>query len=131
MLDTRVTNTDARSYSDLSSSKVLKNAEEIKKDKYLAPCLAMRRGFVPPIYSVDGMAGKESKSFEMRITSLLAKKWDHPYSEMVRYVHRRMVFAIIHHNMTLLRGSWSNYREVPEIEDAAGYEAVRDEHLDT
>ena len=69
VLDTRVTDTDARSYAQLSSSQVLKAAEKVTKDKSLAPCLARRRGFMPLVYSVDGMSGKEAKSFERRITS--------------------------------------------------------------
>ena len=83
MLDTRVTDTDARSYCDLSSSKVLENAGKIKKDDYLTPCLTRRRGFMPLLYSVDEVAGKEAKSFERCIASLLAEKWDRPYSGMV------------------------------------------------
>ena len=63
VLDTRVTDTDDRSYAQLSSAHVLKAAEKIKKDKYLAPCLARRRGFMPLVYFVDGVAGKEDKSF--------------------------------------------------------------------
>ena len=104
-----MTNTEARSYSDLSSAKVLKNAEKIKKDKYLAPCLARRRGFIPLIYSIDGIAGKEAKSFERRTALLLAEKWDRPYIQMVGDVRRRMGLAIIRHNTTLLRGSRSKY----------------------
>ena len=61
LLDTLVTDTVARLYLELSSAKVLKEAEKLKKDKDLAPCLARRRGFMPLIYSVDGMAGKEAK----------------------------------------------------------------------
>ena len=130
VLDTLVTDTVARSYLELSSAKVLKAEKKLKKDKYLAPCLARRRGFMPLVYSVDGTAGKEAKSFERRIASLLPEKWDRPYSEMVGYVRGRMGLAIIHHNTTFLRGSGSKYRKVLEIEDAAGYEAVR-KHLDT
>ena len=74
VLDTRVTDTDARSYAQLSSAQVLKAAEKVKQDKYLAPCLARRRGFMPLVYSADGMAGKEAKSFERCIASLLAVK---------------------------------------------------------
>ena len=64
------------------------------------------------VYSADGMAGKEAKSFKRRIASLLAVKWDRPYSEVVGYVRGRMGLAIIRHNTRLLRGSWSEYREV-------------------
>ena len=77
------------------------------------------------------MSGKESKSFERRIASLVAVKWERPYSEMVGYVRGRMGLAIIRHNTQLLRGSQSKYREVLEIEDAAGYEAVREKNLET
>ena len=104
VLDTRVTDTDARSYSQLSFAQVLKAADKVNKDKHLAPCLARRRGFMPLVYSVGGMAGKEAKSFERCIASLLAVKWDCPYSEMVGYVRGRMWLAIIRHNTTLLRG---------------------------
>ena len=86
---------------------------------------------MPLVYSVDGMAGKEAKSFERRTASLLAEKWDRPYSEMVGYVRECMGIAIIFHNATLFRGSRSKYREVPEIEDAAGYEVVREKNLNT
>ena len=75
------------------------------------------------------MAGKEAKSFERRIASLLAAKWDRPYSEMVGYVRGRMGLAIIRHDTRLLRGSQSKNREVLEIKDAAGYEAVREKDL--
>ena len=86
---------------------------------------------MPLVYSVDGMAGKEAKPFERRIASLLAEKWDRPYSEMVGYVRGCMGLAIIRHNTRHLRGSRSKYREVLETEDAAGYEAVREKHLET
>ena len=66
VLDTRVTDTDARSYAQLSSAQVLKAAEKVKKDKYLAPCLARRRGFVPLVYSVDEMAGTDLRRSELQ-----------------------------------------------------------------
>ena len=117
VLDTWVTDTDARLYGDPSSSKGLKNAKKIKKEKYLARQAAC---FVPLVYSVDTMTSKEVKSFERHILSLLAKKWDHPYSEMAGYVPRRMGIAVILHNKVLLHGSRYKYQEVPGIEDATG-----------
>ena len=50
---------------------------------------------------------------------------------MVGYVCGRIGLAIICHNTRLLRGSRSKYWEVRGIEDAAGYEAVNEKHLDT
>ena len=63
-----------------------------------------RRSFTPLVYSVDGMACKEAKAFKKRIACLLAEKLDHPYSEIVRYVRRRMGMAVIRLNTVLLRG---------------------------
>ena len=131
MLDTRVTDTDARSYCDLSSSKVLENAGKIKKDDYLTPCLTRRRGFVFLLYSVDGVAGKETKSFERCIALLLSRKGDCPFSDMVGYMRRHMGLAIICHNTTLLRGSPSKYRRGPEIKNTADYEAVQESNHNT
>ena len=49
---------------------------------------------------------------------------------MVGYVPGRMGLAIIRHNTRLLRRSRSKYREVLEIEDAAGYEDVREKNFE-
>ena len=76
IMDIRITDTDAKSYSSSSSRKVLEKAARQKKDKYLGTCLEWRRSFVPLVYLVDGMVCKEARAFEKRVTSLLASKWD-------------------------------------------------------
>ena len=114
VLDTQVTNTDCKSYSDLSLSKVLEKAAKAKKDKYLPPCLSRRRSFMHLVYSVDRMACKEEKSFERRIASLLAGKWNRPYSKMVWYVRGRMGLTIIRHTTMLLHGLDPNCGEDSE-----------------
>ena len=55
----------------------------------------MRKDFVHLVYSVDEMAGNETRATEKRIASALAKKWRQPYSQMVQYVKMRMNIAII------------------------------------
>eukprot|EP00956_Cyclotella_meneghiniana_P042037 scaffold248334_cov99-Cyclotella_meneghiniana.AAC.1 len=35
----------------------------------------MRQDFTPLVYSVDGMAGRETKQAERQVASLLAHKW--------------------------------------------------------
>ena len=39
------------------------------------------RHFIPMAYSVDGLVGKEARTAEKRLASLLTSKWDRPYSE--------------------------------------------------
>ena len=47
ILDIRTTDTDAKSYTGSSLEKVLEKVAKLKKDKYEAPCFAMRRTFTP------------------------------------------------------------------------------------
>ena len=58
----------------------------LKKDKYKAPCIA-RQWMLDPllVYSVDGMAYNEAKTFEKRGVLLLATTTEHDrrYSEML------------------------------------------------
>ena len=126
VLDIRITDTDANSYKDISSAKVLERAAKAKKAKYLQACLDRRRSFTPLVYSVDGMVCKEVKAFEKRIACLLAEKWDRPYSEMVGYVRGRMGMVVIRSNTVLLRGARVHKRTVPWLWDDAEYEAVRE-----
>ena len=69
LFDIRITNTDARSYRNKKPSKVLADQEKEKKDKYLDTCHELRKDFVPLVYSVDGMAGKEARAAEKRLAS--------------------------------------------------------------
>ena len=75
-MDCRITDTDAKSYGNVSSAKILARHEREKKKKYEEACKERRRTFVPLVYSVDGMPGKAARSTERRIASLLASKWD-------------------------------------------------------
>ena len=84
-----------------------------------------RRSFTPLVYSVDGMACKEARSFEKRIVSLLADKWERAYSEMVGYVRGQMAMSILRSNNVCLRGARVKRRTVPWVEDSAACEALR------
>ena len=112
ILNTRVADTDAKSYGNFCSTKVLEKAARQKVGRYLGACLARRRPFMPLVYLVDSMGCEEAKAFEKHIASPLATKWDIPYSEMVGCVRGRMGIATTMHNTMLLRGSGFKYREV-------------------
>ena len=105
VLNICITDTDAPSYSDKTSKKVLETHAKRKKDKYLQACLDRRRSFTPLVYSVDGMACKEARVFEKRIASFLSDKWNCTYSELVGYVRGRMAMSILRFNMVCLRGA--------------------------
>jgi hypothetical protein len=72
------------------------------------------------VYSVDGMAGRETKMAERRLASQLAWKWKRDYSEMVGYVRTRMCLAVLRANTLLIRGSRDRRsRARPLMDDGA------------
>ena len=105
LFDVRITDTECRSTRNQDPEKVLQKCEQLKKEKHLAPCLERRRDFTPLVYSVDGMAGRETKAAERKLASRLASKWDREYSEMVGFVRMRMAIAVVRANSLLIRGS--------------------------
>ena len=125
LFDIRITNTDARSYRNKCPSKVIADQEKEKKDKYLDTCHELRKDFVPLVYSVDGMAGKEARAAEKRLASALAKKWKRPYSQMVQYVKMRMNIAIVRSNSLLLRGSRDRAPTRPFINCGSAFYAAQ------
>jgi hypothetical protein len=119
-----VTDTECRSSRSREPAKLLKQAEEEKKSKHLEACQERRRHFTPLVYSVDGMAGSETKAAEKRLAALLACKWKRDYSEMVGYVRARMAMSIVRSNTLLLRGTRERRKTVRAfIEDGAAMRA--------
>ncbi len=74
IFDVQVCDTDAKSYGNCESKKVLEGAARRKKDKYEEACLEWHQDFTPMIYSVDGMANKHARTAERQIAGLLAAK---------------------------------------------------------
>ena len=79
---------------------------------------------MPLVYLVDGVVCKEALAFKKRLASLLARKWNQPYSEMVGFICRCMSLAIIHSNTMLLRGAQAGRVWRPKTKDIAGVEAL-------
>ncbi|KAL7474030.1 hypothetical protein ACHAW6_000029, partial [Cyclotella cf. meneghiniana] len=108
VFDVRICDTDSRSYSNTSLSKILDQHAKEKKDKYGTACLDRRRNFAPLVYSVDGMASKDARMAERCIAWLLAKKWSRTYSDMASFIRTRMSLAIVRSNTLLLQGNRTN-----------------------
>ncbi len=116
IFDVQVCDTDAKSYGNRDSKKVLESAACRKKDKYEKACLKQSQHFTPMIYSVDGMADKHARTAEKRIAGILAAKWTQQFSQMASFVQTQMCLAIVRSNTLLLQGdhamSWR--RSAPE-----------------
>ena len=103
IFDVRITDTDAKSYGNTASAKLLERAAREKRDKYEDACLERRKDFTPLVYSVDGLAGKAARAAERRLAALLAAKWGRQYSAMVNFIRTRMSLAVVRSNTLLLR----------------------------
>jgi hypothetical protein len=68
-------------------------------------CLEQRRHFTPFVVSTDGLIGKETKTLLKKLSSLLAEKWEKPYSVVCGYVNAQMSIAIVRATHLCLRGS--------------------------
>jgi hypothetical protein len=64
-----------------------------------------RRHFTPFVVSTDGLIGKEAKTFLKKLSSLLAEKWEKPYSVVCGYVNAQVSNAIVRATHRCLRGS--------------------------
>ena len=94
IFDTVVTNLDAKSYRTKAPATVLRQKEATKKRHYLPACLAQQRHFTPLSFSADGLYGREADAFMKRMASLLARKWQHPYSHICGWVKGCMAITI-------------------------------------
>ena len=122
------TDTDARSNLSKDPHKVLEAHERQKKNNYLAACLKQRRDFTPFVVSTDGLLGKEAKTLLRKLSSLIAAKWDKPYSQVCGYVNARMSIAIVRATHLCLRGSripTGRMSRRPQWEGAAGLSLFR------
>jgi hypothetical protein len=124
IVDVRVTDTDAKSYCHRAPDKVLESGEKLKKKKYLEACLEQRRHFTPFICSVDGLLGREARTFAKRLAAKLAQKWQRSYSQTCGYVNARLSIAIIRATHLCMRGSRIPTSKIstkfPQWEDGAG-----------
>jgi hypothetical protein len=105
ILDVCVTDTDSKSYCKRTPFKVLESQEKEKKRKCLGACLENRRHFTPFVLSVDGLLGREVKTFAKRLAGKLAGKWQKPYSQVCGYVKARLSMVAVRATHLCLRGS--------------------------
>jgi hypothetical protein len=103
---------------------VLAAHEQEKKKKYLEACLGQRQKFSPFVVSMNGLFGKEAKTLLKKLSALLSKKWEKPYSEVCSYINAQMSIAIVRATHLCLCGSQSLTSKMskwlPQWEDKAG-----------
>jgi hypothetical protein len=68
-------------------------------------CLENRRHFTSFVLSVDGLLGREGKTFAKRLAVKLAGTWQKPYLQVRGYVKARLSTAAVRATHLCLRGS--------------------------
>ncbi len=71
IFDVQIWDTNAKSYGNRTSKKVLESAALKKKNKYEEACLKRCQDFTPMIYSVDSMADKHAPAAEKKLLASL------------------------------------------------------------
>ena len=120
LLDIRVMDTDADSYSQRPVTAVIRSAEEDKKRKYNSAVEARCASFSPFVVSVDGFVGMEAGCVIKRTAEVLSLKWEKSYSQVIDYVRTSLSFAIIRATGLCLRGSRMPWRSGRGFEDGVG-----------
>ena len=78
LLDIRVMDTDAQSYTSRTVDSVLLSAENEKKKKYLDAVEARHASFTPFVTSIDGVLAREANSVIKLLATRIALKWEKP-----------------------------------------------------
>ena len=64
--------------------------------------------FTPLVFSATGGIGREATCFYKRLASMLAQKWDQPYSTTLWWLRCCLTFSLIRSDIQCLRGARSS-----------------------
>ena len=97
LLDIRVMDTDAQSYTSRTVDSVLLSAENEKKKKYLDAVEARHASFTPFVTSINGVLAHEANSVIKLLATKTALKWVKILSEVTGWVR-----AALAHRLSML-----------------------------
>ena len=108
-MDVRVFNPHAPTNSKSSISNCCRKHEAEKKHTYKQRILEVEHStFTPLVFSMtEGMA-KQCTTFYRRLASLLADKWEHPYSSTLCWLRCHISFSLLRSAIQCIRGARSS-----------------------
>ena len=107
--DVRVFNPHAPSNKNLTPSACYRKHEREKKRAYEQRVREVEHSsFTPLILSATGGMGTEAKCFYKHLASMLAQKWDSPYSSTLCWLRCRLTFSLLHSAIQAIRGARSS-----------------------
>ena len=108
-LDVRVFNPYAPSNRNTTIEKCFRRHELEKKRAYFQCVKEIEHAtFTPLVLPASGGLTKEATNFYKRLTSLLADKWDQPYSQTMNWLRCRISFALLRSAIQCNRGACSS-----------------------
>ena len=108
-LDVRVFNPHAPSNKNSSISNCYKKHENEKKRAYEQQIRNIEHSsFTPLVLSATGGMAKQSTTFYKRLASLLADKWEQPYSSTLHWLRVRLSFSLLRSAIQSIRGARSS-----------------------
>ena len=94
--DVRVFNPYASLNRSTTLSSCFRKHEKIKKHEYEQRIREIEHAtFTPLVMAATGALANEVKSFYKRLASLMASKWDHPYSSTMCWLRCRLSFSLV------------------------------------
>ena len=108
-LDVRIFNPHAPSNRGSSTTSCYRKHENEKKRAYEQRLLEIEHStFTPLVFSATGGMARQSTTFYKRLASLLAEKWNHPYSSTLCWVRNRLAFSLLRSAIQCIRGARSS-----------------------
>ncbi len=107
--DVRVFNPLAPSNRHTQLSSAYRKHERIKKRAYEQRIREIEHAtFTPLVLSATGGLGNEANTFYKRLASLLATKWNNPYSSTMCWLRCRLSFSLLRSSIMSIRGARSS-----------------------
>ena len=109
MFDVRVFNPFAPSNRQANLTTTYTKHEKEKKRAYGQRVREVEfASFSPLVFSLTGGLGREATTVYKRLSSLLATKWQQPYSVTLNWVRTTLSFALLRASIHRLRGARSS-----------------------
>ena len=107
--DVRVFNPHAPSNRHTQLSSCYRKHEQMKKRAYEQRIREVEHAsFTPLVISATGGLANEASTFYKRLASLLASKWDHPYSSTLCWLRCSLAFSLLRSAIQSIRGARSS-----------------------
>ena len=128
--DVRVFNPFAPSNRHSSIAATYRQHERVKKRQYEQRIWEIEHSsFTPLVFSTTGGLAPAATTFYKRLASMLAEKWNQPYSSTIGWLRCRLSFSLLRSSIMCIRGARSSAHKFQSQLEAAVDLTVADSNL--